>query len=113
MRFACRAQRCGSRLRSPSSASSAPAGLIYTRVTVPLDVSLDETPVHTDRASESWNTFQYYVQVDWGSDAPGDIAKQYGFTRVYYADLEVLSVLGIWTQRWAHVYGERAPLPSP
>jgi hypothetical protein len=82
-------------------------GLIYSRVTVPLDVNLDETPVQSDYAHESWNTIQYYVQVHWGSDGIGDVAKQYGFTRVYYADLETLRVFGVWTQRTVHVYGER------
>jgi hypothetical protein len=88
-------------------------GLIYTRVTVPLDVNLDETPVHRESDSDSWNTIQYYVQVHWGSAGIGDVAKRHGFTRIYYADLETLSVLGVWTQRWAHVYGERAAAPAP
>ncbi len=83
-------------------------GVIYSRVTVPLDVNFDATPVHTERATGSWNTLQYYVQVDWGSDGLGDVAKKHGFTRIYYADLETLSVFGIWTQRSAHVYGERS-----
>jgi hypothetical protein len=85
------------------------SGAIYTHVTVPLDVNLDRTPVHDDYArDEAWNTLQYYVRIDWGSDGIGDIAKEHGFTRVHYADLETLSVLGIWTQRWARVYGERS-----
>jgi hypothetical protein len=84
-------------------------GLIYSRVTVPLDVNLDATPVHAERAHDSWNTLQYYVSVDWGSIGLGDVAKEHGFERIYYADLETLSVLGIWTQRTAHVYGERRP----
>jgi hypothetical protein len=84
------------------------SGLIYTHVTVPLDVNLDRTPVHDDYArEESWNTIQYYARIDWGSDGIGETAKEHGFTRVDYADLETLSVLGIWTQRWARVYGER------
>jgi hypothetical protein len=81
-------------------------GLVYFHVTVPLDVNFDETPVHAEQARDSWNTFQYYVRFDWGSDGLGDVAKRHGFARVHYADLETLTVLGIWTQRYAHVYGE-------
>jgi hypothetical protein len=84
------------------------SGAIYSHVTVPLDVNLDQTPVHQDYGRDSWNTFQYYVRVDWGSAGIGDIAREYGFTRVHYADVETLSVLGLWTQRWARVYGERS-----
>jgi hypothetical protein len=84
------------------------SGAIYSHVTVPLDVNLDRTPVYGEHARESWNTFQYYVRVDWGSAGIGDIAKEHGFDRVHYADLETLSVLGLWTQRWARVYGERS-----
>ena len=37
----------------------------------------------------------------------GEIAKEHGFETVYYADLETLSVLGVWTQQYVHVYGTR------
>ncbi len=47
------------------------------------------------------------MRVDWGSDGIGDIAKRHGFARVDYADVETLTVLGVWTQQWARVYGER------
>lgn len=87
------------------------SGALYHHTTVPLDVNLDETPVHREDAEGSWKTFQYYVRFDWGSDAPGEIAREYGFTRIYYADLETLSVLGLWTQRTVHVYGERSSAP--
>lgn len=86
-------------------------GLLYTRVTVPLDVNLDETPFCTEQAQDSWNTFRFYIQVDWGSAGIADIARRNGMTRACYADLETLSVLGLWQQRWAHVYGERAQSP--
>jgi len=82
-------------------------GALYSHVTVPLDVNLDRTPVHRDQAQDALRTFNYFIRVDWGSDGIGDIAKRHGFKRVYYADLETLTVLGVWRQRWAHVYGER------
>ena len=86
-------------------------GLLYTHVTVPLDVGFDRTPVYEDRSpavgQESTKTLRYYVQIEWGSTGPGDVAKKYGFKKIYYADLETRSILGYWTQRTAHVYGER------
>lgn len=83
------------------------SGGLYTHITVPLDVNLDQTPVHPNEAKDSWNSFNYYIRVDWGSYGIGDIAKRHGLKRVHYADLETLIVLGVWQQRWAHVYGER------
>ena len=41
----------------------------------------------------------------WDTNGIGEIGKENGLEEVYYADLETLSVLGIWTQRWVHVYG--------
>ncbi len=87
-------------------------GLVYTHVTVPLDVNLERTPVYGGAKSDSWNTLRIplpgflFVQADWGSSAIADAARTRGLQHVYYADLEILRVLGVWTQRWAVVYGE-------
>ena len=35
----------------------------------------------------------------------GELGRRGGFDEVFYADLEVRSILGIWTQTWVHVYG--------
>lgn len=83
------------------------AGALYSHVTVPLDVNLDRTPVQRDQARSAVKTFQYNLRVDWGSDGIGDIAKRHGFKRIYYADVETRTVLGIWQERWVLVYGER------
>jgi len=85
------------------------SGLIYTHVTTPLDLDLNNTPVFTGRQQAGkgdTKTIRYYVQIDWDSNAIGDIAKKAGLTEVHYADLETLSVLGIWTQKTVHVYGQ-------
>jgi hypothetical protein len=88
------------------------SGGIYTHVTRPLDLNLDHTPVHDGKSGDSWKTLHIpitsglFVQFDWGSDAIGDGARKAGITTIYYADLETLQVLGIWSQRWAIVYGE-------
>ncbi len=83
------------------------SGALYSHVTVPLDVNLNRTPVVQAEAKDASHIFQYYVRVDWGTNGLGDIAKQHGFKKIHYADLETLSVLGFWTQYTAHVYGER------
>ncbi len=83
-------------------------GAILTRTVRPLDVNLRETPVFDRTASSGANTVQYYVRIDWGSFGTGDVAKRYGFSEIHYADLETLSVLGFFTRRTVHVYGEHA-----
>lgn len=88
--------------------SACVSGAIYSHVTVPLDTNFDATPVLTESARESWKTFQYsyYVRVDWGSTGLAEIAREHGMSRIYYADVETLTILNIWTQRWVRVYGE-------
>ncbi len=81
-------------------------GRLFTHVVVPLDVNLNETPVFTQRAENHGQRFQYYVRIEWGHQGVGEIAREQGLNKVYYADLETWSVLGIWTQRYVHVYGE-------
>jgi hypothetical protein len=93
------------------SSSGCLTGAIYTHTTVPLDVNLEDTPQKPERRGGSWKTIMiplYYVnpQFDWGSTGVGDAVERAGIETVYYADLETLSVLGVWTQRTIHVYGE-------
>lgn len=45
------------------------------------------------------------VNFDWSSNAIGDIAKKHGIQEVYFADMEVFSILGIWTRRTVRIYG--------
>lgn len=87
-------------------------GLVYTHTREPLSVDFDRTPVVTEGAAGDVKEIQYYVRVLWSSNAIGEVAKQHGFERVYYADLERLSVLGIWRQEWVHVYGTRKAAPA-
>ena len=89
------------------AAGCATNGALFTHVTEPIDVNFDRSPVHVEEGSSEWHTVQYYVQVDWGHNGLGQVAKQHGLKRIHYADLETLSILGIYTQRRVHVYGER------
>lgn len=90
----------------------APYGLIYTHTYEPLSTDFHSTPVATDQESGDVKELSYYVRVLWSGNAIGEIAREHGFDTVNYADLETLSVLGIWTQRWAHVYGTRKVEPG-
>jgi len=82
------------------------AGLIYTNITVPLDLNLEVTPVDARNGKSDWKTFYYVVRVDWDSAAIADAARAGGLTEIHYADMEYLSILlGVWEQRRAIVYG--------
>lgn len=89
------------------SGCNGPQGLIYTHKVEPLSTDFHETPVVADDAAGDVKEIQYYVRVLWSSNGIGAIAKENGFSKVNYADLETLSVLGIWVQQWVHVYGTR------
>jgi len=84
-------------------------GLIYTHVIVPLDRDMDGTPIrrsHGKRDAKELNV--NFVRIAWGSAGIVDAARQHGLVQIDYVDLETRSILGIWTQRYALVYGRRA-----
>ncbi|MHC5064605.1 MAG: TRL domain-containing protein [Planctomycetota bacterium] len=81
-------------------------GLIYTNITEPLDVNLNNTPVFDRKAEGNTKEVRYYVSIEWDSNGIGDIAKQNGLTEVHYADISTLSVLGVWRQRFVRIYGK-------
>jgi uncharacterized membrane protein len=81
-------------------------GLIYSHTVRPLDINHHQTPVIQKSKQGNIKHIQYYVSVTWDSNAIGDIATENGLETVYYADLEVLSVLGVWRQFIVHVYGK-------
>ena len=87
------------------------SGRIFTYTTEPLTTNLHETPYVSTGNSGDVKRFDYYVSVEWDENGIGEIARKHGFEEVYYADLETLSVLGIWTQRRVHAYGRRAASP--
>ena len=98
----------------PLLLASCGAGRIYTHTTVPLDVNFNATPMQPREAEGDVKELRYrLVDVQWDSNAIGEIALANGIDEVFYADLETLSVLGIWTKRIVHVYGRRATDPEP
>jgi hypothetical protein len=94
-------------LATIAAGCAGPRGLVYTHTVQPLTTNFHETPVLSDGAKGDVKEIQYYVRVSWSTNGIGAIAKENGFGKVYYADLETLRVLGIWTQQWVHVYGTR------
>ncbi|NIQ95248.1 MAG: hypothetical protein GWO11_06195 [Desulfuromonadales bacterium] len=82
-------------------------GLIYTHTVLPLDANLNRTLTtkKVDKGDEDVKHFSLYVDVAWDSNAIGDIARKRGFQQIDHADLELLSILGVWRQYTVHVYG--------
>ncbi len=88
------------------AACLAGCGLLYTHITVPLDLNLDETPEQPSKGRSDWLAFQYVVRFDWNTAAIVDAAREAGLDEIYFADMEIFSVFfGIWQQRTATVYG--------
>ena len=83
-------------------------GLIYTHRTTPLTTDFHQTPVGTDTGDGDVKTIRYYLQVQWDENGIGEIAKRNGIDEIYYADLETLSVFGIWNRAYVRIHGKRA-----
>ena len=84
-----------------------PRGIIYTNIVTPLDVNLSQTPKGVNQCEENIKHLSLrYVSMSWDSAAIGEIAKQNGIEQVYFADIETLSVLMIWSQYTVHIYGK-------
>jgi TRL-like protein family len=86
-------------------------GLVFTHIVVPLDIDADNAPAQEMAGKSDWRTFSYMIHVDWNTSAIADAAHAAGITRIYYADMEILSILGIWTTQTAIVYGTGPGLP--
>ncbi len=91
-------------------------GLLYTHVVRPLDVNAHDTRTtdtpraiplsRVDPTGDNIKHISYsLVNVVWGEASVHEMARAAGFEEVLYADLETLTVLAFWTQRWVHVYG--------
>jgi hypothetical protein len=87
-------------------------GAVYTRVKFPLTTDLNQTPAAVDtgngkivRIKEPFSGYGIYAEFN--SNAIGEIAKRHGLKTVYYADIERLSILGIWRHDEVIVCGEK------
>lgn len=94
-------------------------GLVYTHVRLPLTADLRATPLpasgpYSDRIIEIREPFSgagIYTRIS--TNAVGVIAKQNGIEPLYFADQEVVSILGIWKTHRIHLYGEASRPSSP
>jgi hypothetical protein len=87
-------------------------GAVYTRVKFPLTTDLNQTPAAVStgngkivRIKEPFSGYGIYAEFN--SNAIGEIAKRHGLKAVYYADIERLSILGIWRHDEVIVCGEK------
>ena len=87
-------------------------GAVYTRVKFPLTTDLNQTPAAVStgngkivRIKEPFSGYGIYAEFN--SNAIGEIAKRHGLKTVYYADIERLSILGIWRHDEVIVCGEK------
>lgn len=89
------------------STSSCVSGFIYHHTVMPLSTDFRGTAADGSQAGvgDTKHLKLSYVDVIVDSNGIGDIAKANGLQQIDYADLETLSILGIWTQEWVHVYG--------
>lgn len=100
-----------------AAGSGCMSGLIYTHTVQPLTTNFERTPVFVHKLETGDSDVKHLtipvanvpVTFEWSTNAFGDIARREGLAELYYADLEVLSVLGIWQQRTVHLYGKPAP----
>ncbi|MBW2589274.1 MAG: hypothetical protein JRD71_00905 [Deltaproteobacteria bacterium] len=86
-------------------------GKIFKHVRVPYTTNLHNTSV-TDIQShgiiihieEPISGYGFYTELN--SNAIGEIAVKHGLSKVYFADLEIFSILGVWRHEKLHIYGE-------
>ena len=98
---------------------------LYTHTRQPLTLDMNRTSVvsasgqgdikHIELiwAGLAWNSAALggpleldWAGVSWDSAGIGDIARKQGLKEMYFADLEIFSILNIWNQNTVHVYGQ-------
>ncbi|MCU0726864.1 MAG: hypothetical protein MUE73_13920 [Planctomycetes bacterium] len=85
-------------------------GLVFTLHTIPLTEDLDDDAVVVVHRNSDTRQIREPISgaglsATWHTNALGDIAREHGLTHLDYADIETLSVLGIWTQETVHLFG--------
>ena len=84
-------------------------GVLYTHKVEPLTHHYTPIQVAQGDKNSSGDTTELqfrYVTVSWGNNAIGEVAKQAGFQKIHYADIERRSILfGIWSRNIVRIYG--------
>lgn len=90
-----------------SGPASAMVPGIYIHIRQPLTLDMNRTPVVlTCKAGDIKHIQLDWAGVAWDSAAIGDIARTQGMQEIYFADLEIFSILRYWNQYTVHVYGQ-------
>lgn len=83
-----------------------PIAVVYSHTTEPLDTNMNRTPVGERTEKGGIKHLEYNIGVTWDSNAIGEIAKENGIEKIFFADVENICFLGLWRQRIVHIYGE-------
>lgn len=87
---------------------SSPFALLYSRTTRPLTTNFAATPVADNLQGANIRTVSLYVDVEWGDNGLGAIAKENGIEEIYYADVQTVSLFRYFRQDYVRVYGRLA-----
>ena len=86
------------------------SGCLYVHTFQPLTQDMHRTPVSAYEKTGTIRLITWPLNnaplVAWGSAAIGEVAKEQGMQEVYFADLEIFSVMRIWNEYTVHVYGK-------
>jgi hypothetical protein len=94
-----------------SAACTSVNGILYHDVILPLDTDLNPTPLGSKTseldAKSIQNPIGPRVQIDWDSNAIGDILRENGMTKGYFADEKRVAVFfGFFGYRRTVVSGD-------
>lgn len=79
---------------------------VYSHTLEPLTTNFHNTPVGEKSKKLGTKHLDLYLEFYWDSNSIGAIARQHGFEEFYYADVETLSIMGVWELKWVHLYGK-------
>lgn len=81
---------------------------IYVHTFEPLTKDYRNTPLGERRATSDIKEIRYgtYIDIQWDSNAIGELGRQAGLDEVYYADLETVNIMGVWRQQRIILYGK-------
>lgn len=90
------------------TSSGCAGGLIYTHTVVPLTTNFRATPVQPGPGAKMdvKHLTLYRANFVWDENAIAEIAREFDFETIHYADLEIVNVIGVWRQYKIVVYGK-------
>lgn len=89
-----------------------PQGLLFCQFKAPLTIDMDNTQAGAQMTRVSQSSTYYFrdfiftgMDFSWGEVDFDTLAKMGGLKEIYFADYELLNVLGIYAQFTIHLYG--------